>query len=393
MGTCFKIFRFILSLLFSAVLFLLIVVGIPLSSLSKVLTNPENVKSWLDQSNVYEEISKSLSKSFKQDSQGDNSKYFESDQQDEFNQVVEKVLPAAWLQETTEMIIDSVYSWLEGETSSPEFEIDISENLALAQEEIIKLTTDEFYALPTCSESQMEQYSEENLNPIEANCLPVGFDMSEEDFENKIREELNKQDVFQKDVISSNDMFNITEQASKTIQLGYDVFKKMQLIVIISVLLVTLLLFVLIPGLAGKFLMTGSIWVVSGALLMFANLYSNAQLKDLFDKRVQDLPSDQVELINQVFDATQKYALNDFWKDVRQLALVVIVIGVVLMIGGIILLFTKKRTVVEIEEEKDDSKKSDQKENNKNEDEKESDNIKENNGIAEEVESDETEMN
>ena len=56
MKTCLNIIRWLISIVLGFVLFIVITIGIPLASITNILTDPQNIKDWLDQGGVYENL-------------------------------------------------------------------------------------------------------------------------------------------------------------------------------------------------------------------------------------------------------------------------------------------------------------------------------------------------
>lgn len=90
-------------------------------------------------------------------------------------QAAKTALTPAFLQKSSESIIDGVYGWLSGKTAQPTFSIDA----AGVKQQFVKAVGD--YAvnraktLPVCTVAQLKQMGSSKIDPLSATCVPPGY--------------------------------------------------------------------------------------------------------------------------------------------------------------------------------------------------------------------------
>lgn len=363
MKSCLGIFRTLFSLLLSVILFVIIVVGIPTASFSTVINNRNNLKGWLSKTNTYEKISDQVVEGFSENIETKGDEGMNIDDEQKLEEISENTVTKQWLQENFEGVIDGVYNWLEGRSSMPEFSINIGEVKDNFATEFSTIAKDELAALPTCTNEQMQQQSGEEVNPFEADCLPPDFDINDtSEIEAQITKELEKQEVFKNDTLSfeqlKSDDENVQkayEQVSSLVNRFYSLFSKLQMIVIIVVLVLSAILFLVVPKLSNKFLLLGIVWSIASASLIFSNLYINSNIGKLTSKLTKDVPNEQTQIVENIVRPPLELALTDVFSNARQLAIIMIVLGLIFVFGGIVLKFSKRKYYVDDDEPKADS--------------------------------------
>lgn len=154
-----------LAFLLTSLLFLF-VTFVPITS---SLSRPETIKSWLNDSNIYKEVVPYAAKSLT----GSIAKENKEASQDvkDLGQAVNKAFPPEFIQRSIEQIIDSVYTWLKGETEKPEFNIDLSDRKEAVSKELEHYLAGRLKDAPICKEGEVNV---EEYNPFSDNCLPKG---------------------------------------------------------------------------------------------------------------------------------------------------------------------------------------------------------------------------
>lgn len=364
MKSCFSSCRSVLSILFCLLLFVFVIVGIPLLSLSFVITEPENIKSSLREVNLYENIYDiALDISSENESWDYINKIGED--KEELVSTFKRIITPEWLQENVEKVIDSTYIWLDGGGQIPEFTIDLTEIKTNIVDESTDYLIDSINNLPDCSESEMKEIESGSWNPYDMNCKPSDFEASayEEEMRIKIQEELDKNESLEKDEFSSSEVIKLDEDLVEKIQKGYMIFKKFPIIIGAGILITVLLVFIFMPGLSNKLLALGITLVLSGALLLFGAYYTNSNFDSIFEKQMNRVDIQQgsgsIGLISELVQSL----LDDIQSHIRQYSLAIVIVGFILFIGGIILKFTKKKYYIK-DEGGDDSSSTKKDENN-----------------------------
>lgn len=79
--------------------------------------------------------------------------------------------PASDLRQKGEVVIDSVFTWLDGETDQPQYRLDFTANKQKLAEEIGKGTEARLNSLPRCGPNNIP----ESIDAFSINCLPFGI--------------------------------------------------------------------------------------------------------------------------------------------------------------------------------------------------------------------------
>lgn len=341
---CLKIIRTILALVISVILFLLIVVGIPASSLAKLASESENVKNWIKNSGVYDKLSDVFVEVMLEKVNKEEIDFLDFTTEEELKEIVRGVATPSWLEENVGKIIDAMYDWLSGETKEPTFEIELTgqqQGLISAFSDLVKL---HLQNLPICKDTN--QYNQTNFDPFKAECLPASYSIDE------IDKELEKNlpsDMFGKEKITSEELFKqnkIPESLTQKLQQFFGYFEKLQMFVVILILILTLVIFILVPGFKNGFLFTGLVWVISSSALLFGGYYSKNNFDSFFESQMGKINSMQVELVSDLVKEPVKLAYFDTLTESSKLGMVVVVLGMILAFGGIILKLSRRRYYV-----------------------------------------------
>ncbi len=93
---------------------------------------------------------------------------------------IKKALPASFLENSANGVIDGVFGWLKGTTPQPIFTIDLTETKKQLAVGVGEVAYQKALALPICTRSQLRTL---NLNNVDVNnlpCLPPGIDLQAE---------------------------------------------------------------------------------------------------------------------------------------------------------------------------------------------------------------------
>ena len=92
-------------------------------------------------------------------------------------QAIEDAVSLEVVRQNSEHVLDSIYSWLSGETKQPNFAIDmqtvkndIAKNISQAGKARVE-------KLPACTLTQLQQLNLDTINPFTIPCRPVGVDL------------------------------------------------------------------------------------------------------------------------------------------------------------------------------------------------------------------------
>lgn len=356
--SCFKIIRVIASVFLGIILYTTIVVGLPLVGLSRIATDPEKVKALLNESGIYRNAVEIVVETI--DEESDENSFdmiiIEGDDSD-LSEILSNVFTEKWLQENVEKAIDGTYAWLKGETYLPEFQIDVTTPKTQFVSSISDKIQDRVNLLPVCTEEEMESFtSGEEYNILNAVCLHPDYNISELDvLDEKILESFEEQEFFKKDAIYSEDFVDSNDDINQNVRSFYKLAQNIHLYVIGVILVLTFILFLLVPGMSYKFIWIGMVWVLSGVSLVFSNYYTKVGFEKIKEFVLNKLSQDVMEIESIALDNSLKSGALFIWKEISQYSLIILVIGIILLIGGVILKFSKKRFFQEddTEEEKE----------------------------------------
>ncbi len=351
MKTCFNVIRSLIAVILSILLLVVILVGIPLSSLSSSVSNPENVKSWFVNSKIYDNFVESLI-NMTGEMPDENLPEFliQEDNKEELSNALNTVITPEWLQVTVERAIDGTYKWLSGESEIPDFEIDFVDKKTIFLDETTNYIKKSLESLPECTEEELEKTENKDFNPMEASCIPPDFNLENtDDLKAEIENQLNESEIYKEGKVESGKFITIDQDITDKVQKIYGIFNKLPQIILVVIAVISLILFITIPGLSGSLLITGLLWLISGSFLIVANLIIKNKFDHIYQVNIAALTQEQkISLPNFVKNLLQTI-LSDIKGDIVQLSLVLVILGFVFIVGGIILKFSKKRYFIKDE--------------------------------------------
>lgn len=136
---------------------------------TRVAGQPGTIKHILSNSGVYKSVVSGLLDQSKQVSNGANNVSLSDPI---VRAAAEKTFGPAYLQQTTETVIDSTYHWLDGKTPVPDFQIDLSSLKTKFAANVAQGLQAKLAALPVCT----TPLDPNNFDAQTATCLPKGID-------------------------------------------------------------------------------------------------------------------------------------------------------------------------------------------------------------------------
>lgn len=173
-------FAFIASTFFGGLL-LLSALGV---ALRFTIAEPQTVKTWLADSGLYESIVEEVGKNTTiQEANEDSLIQISSS---EIVDSAQLAFPSSSLERDGEAAIDGMYGWFRGDTTGPEFRVDLSQE----KNEFAKIMANtlevKIAELPECTSAG--RFSVQAFDPFKADCRPQGVDLTQEiaNFETRI---------------------------------------------------------------------------------------------------------------------------------------------------------------------------------------------------------------
>lgn len=145
------------------------------SSFDMAFSSPNHLKTWVEQSDFYDSV---ISKGVDDTTSALGNASLSSQLDPVVKQNLSGVLTKAQFNNYISNIIDSNYAWLKGQTNSPNFSIDFSNQKAAFANNLGSYVESEYEHLPSCSSSQAEGLSANNLNPLTVACQVPGVSAS-----------------------------------------------------------------------------------------------------------------------------------------------------------------------------------------------------------------------
>lgn len=180
MSTSQKLGRGLASALFK---FALLVIPV-LLAINFVFGKPDTIKKVLKDSNIYSSFSDGIVEQAKQDNKeatpGVAAAPANAVKDIIIQGAIKATLTPEFTQSTAEQVIDGTYSWLDGTTEKPNFNIDLTPlktNLANA---VGDGGVAHFQTLPVCTQTQMRQIDPNTVDPLTLPCLPPGINLQAE---------------------------------------------------------------------------------------------------------------------------------------------------------------------------------------------------------------------
>ncbi|MCA9348778.1 hypothetical protein KC878_01390 [Candidatus Saccharibacteria bacterium] len=171
------------------------------------------LKSWLADSNTYQNFLDVASKQIKLDDEQpkDNQEQHKSlVNNEQLKTAVLKAFTAKSAQTWVESVLDGIYAWLEGSAEQPSFTIDYSNEVSAFIDSMVDQVEVSYNALPECNTASARQQSQQN--PIEAICKADALP-TDEIKQNLNDDLLGEGGVFEKTTFTQDDL-KIDKQAS-----------------------------------------------------------------------------------------------------------------------------------------------------------------------------------
>ncbi len=154
--------------------------GLALSVSSRLaLTNPQKVKAWLNDSNLYGSFVTDAIKQAEATA-GDDESGTVSLSDTAVQQIAQSTFSAQLLQKDVNTFVDSNYSWLEGKSDKPDFEIDLSGAKQTFAEKVGEYVQTYLTSLPVCSNTQLATISSQSADPLALTCRPASLNAAAE---------------------------------------------------------------------------------------------------------------------------------------------------------------------------------------------------------------------
>jgi len=255
--------------------------------------NRNTVKSWLVESGFYDNVVDAVLETVnkEQAEEGDTQIPIDDPQ---VQAVVSTAFSPTFLQDNVEKVLEGTYSWLEGDTTKPEFVIDLATAKQQLADGLSNYAVSRAVSLPACTFEQMAAMTD-GFDVLNATCLPPGT--SAQAAATELKNEILTSEEFLGDTTFSGEDFKI-EEDGQDVSLDNSQFQRMQdayklatygpyVFGILSVLLALAVLFLSASKRRGV-KRVGIIFIIAGALLGLSFLAFN-QSSSWLNNRAQVL--------------------------------------------------------------------------------------------------------
>lgn len=325
-----KFFRGLLNVLFISTTIVLIT-----ATVATIVLKPEHFKFWIQKSGVYTTLPNTIINQSVSEQTTTTNNVSLSDPI--VSAAASSAITSDFVQKSSEQIIDSVFVWLNGETPTPAFSIDLLPIKQTFADKIVIGVKERYSKLPACKPGSLPK----STDPLTIECRPAyGVDI-EQATEQLRTEILNNKDFLPDNTISSSSLTG--QQGENTIfssNIGPTVYQTLQL----SPFVLGALLFVYAIGIIllsktkrSGFSRVGALLILSGVLAMVSVWLASLGYGQYQEKLITSTSGPFKDVASPIIDALR-------YDTVKYTA---VVAGAVSAIGVVVLLLTtltKKRT-------------------------------------------------
>jgi len=247
-------------------------------------SKPDHIEGWLQQSNLTKNFVSGVISGSKQSTGGQS-----SDIVDLSNTAVQEAangsFPADSIQKDINAFLDGNYSWLEGKTATPSFNIDLSKQKEAFAQQVGQYVTAYLKNLPTCTAAQQAAITNPNVDPLSLTCRPSALDPATEGA--SVTQQLASSDDF----LSATNVTPSTIVSDKSGKPYYEKLSKLPTIykwatklpLILTGIAAVLMLgiFFIAPTRRAGTRRLGVIFLLAGILLIVEKLVADAVVKNL----------------------------------------------------------------------------------------------------------------
>ncbi len=336
MFSCLKAFRWGITLFFSILLSIIIIIGIPLASLSMLLSDSANVKNWIKQGDNYSQIVDFMFSDKVELPEGFENIMTEK----ELKKTIKDVYSEKWIKGKIVASVDVVYSWLKGERNDLDFPIYLKEKQKELNEVFKNEARKYVSSLPECDEGQA--VSPENFDPYSAECVPVGVDMNDinKEVEENVKQFMNGEDFPTFEMKTS-------EAVDKRARQVFSIINGMPKIVLIAILISSGILLFVVPGVKNKFLVCALVWVIAGTFILVGNPILQKKVDTKVNSLIDERVPEEGKEIGKVLEKPLQSAKEDVKKVANKYAFILDIFGGVMLVGAVVMRFKKEKYYVD----------------------------------------------
>ncbi|WKZ30787.1 MAG: hypothetical protein QY318_02970 [Candidatus Dojkabacteria bacterium] len=302
MKTFIDIFRWLLTVLFSALLLIITFLSLNVLVLSSKITDADDVKSWISSSGLYENLVPIgllvLEDRLREGTLEDEIFMTE----EEIEELAGSVLEPEWVQEQVEIVIDALYSWLNGDTESIQFTIDLADRKAEIINVINTMLKRKFEAASLCTQSEMLELGDNEFDPFSYSCLPPG--MTVEEAHSKVDEftqAMSEHEAFLADTKLDSSMVMLPPDVEENAPLVFMALKYGPYALLLLGSLISLLIVATSPNHRFGFNLAAVVWALSGFLLVIISIIITSSYEEFIEIYLSEIvPQDQIFIVKEI---------------------------------------------------------------------------------------------
>ena len=284
-----KVIRWLLVLFLSFFLWLIIFVGIPVGALTHLVSTPERVKLFIEESEIYDNMGDILSEVVPLmflSTGGDAVSTVQGESQDgdsEIAVLIEEILTPEFLRTNIEKSVDSLYGWLRGETEYPEIEINLAEDKEKITQIMVLSLSGTIKALPACTGDTV---SLETVDPFTMECIPTGFNVEsfEEELEEGLLEELKvggQADEVLNQFIFKTKPEDFNSELTQTARSIFSLVTFAPILILSAITFLLLLIVLLIPNAKSRFVFPGVLLILASFPASISKIVVTLNIKNI----------------------------------------------------------------------------------------------------------------
>lgn len=100
--------------------------------------------------------------------------------QPEVKAAAKEALSPAFLQSSTEQVVDGTYRWLDGTVTEPDFKVDLQPAITTFENKAADAAVTRLQGLPACTLEQLRALNPNDIDPFQIPCLPPGINLTTE---------------------------------------------------------------------------------------------------------------------------------------------------------------------------------------------------------------------
>jgi hypothetical protein len=323
MDGCFNAIRWFLTIVIAIVL-TFIYLYLPLSiSLYSNLGSPEKPIEWVARSGVYESI---VDIGFDQALNRTQEGIFEESTSltnEELKSILNEVLTEEWLEKSGGEIIEGFYSWIQGNSTGPSFEVSLEDRKESISEALSLHLNNKLESLPVCS-----THDEVEFNVFRSACIPQDIEISKE-VDTVIMKLLDSED-FLKSANLTGDDIKIPDKTLLEVPMMFSNFKLTIYFSIVIAILLPILLIIVAPTWRKGIVVLATIGLLSGAANTIASLILLLSSTNIIQILISQISIDSIKIYDIQIILTTLFtsALEDISLDMLVASLLILSVGI-----------------------------------------------------------------